>query len=404
MPKLTKRLIDKTKPSDERRWLWDTDVSGFGCCVHPTGRAVFYLKYRTSAGRVRKPKIGAYGDITLDQARKIARQWLAEAARGGDPSADRKASRAAPTVADLSDRYLREHARPHKKASSVRMDEINLRKHVLPALGPRKVAGLSHSDVVRLHQAVGKQAPGAANRVIALLSKMLNLAEKWGLREPGSNPCRHITKFREKKVERYLRPDEYKRLQAALRVATDENEVEPMASDLFRLVMFTGCRLGEIRELRRNDYDEHRRELILRDAKTGGRRVALADAAADVVERLLASRDGETPGGWMFPFPGRGSEPVSNGWIWYRWRFVRARAELNDLRIHDLRHAFASAAAEDGLSLTVIGKMLGHRTPATTARYAHLAEQHAAANRVASVIAGGNSNVVQLKKAGKRHE
>ena len=249
------------------------------------------------------------------------------------------------------------------------MDEMNLANHVVPALGSRKVREVTHAEIVRVHQRIGTRAPGAANRVLALLSKMFNLAEKWGLRESGTNPCRRVVKYRERKIERYVAPDEYERLEAVLTAAETEGRLHPAGALAFRLLMLTGCRLGEVLALRWGDIDYDRSQLILRDGKTGSRRVQLG---SNPLELLRAYRTRARPLGWVLPRPGREGERLTADWMWTRWRWIRRRAGVPDLRIHDLRHGFASAGAEEGMSLPMIGALLGHKSPATTARYTHL--------------------------------
>ena len=204
--KLTKRIVEATKPGAQDIILWDTELRGFGSKVTPKGKRVYFAYYRTPEGQQRRPKIGDHDPMTCEQARNIARQWLANARAGSDVSATRKAEREAPTVADLAKRYLVEHAEPKKKPRSVASDRTLLRLHILPALGGMKAAAVSRAEVNKLHHAMHR-SPGAANRMLALLSKMFNLAEKWGLRPDGSNPCRHVEKNAERKIERYLTAD-----------------------------------------------------------------------------------------------------------------------------------------------------------------------------------------------------
>src|SRR4051794_10068023 len=207
--RLTKRVID-TIPTDRERIVFDSDLPGFGVRVLPSGLKSFIVQYRNGDGRTRRLALGTYSDaFTVDQARKKATAELTKVAEGGDPSADRRKDHVAETVEALAARYLTEYARRHKKRRSVEEDARNLRLHVVPALGARKVRALTRQDIEGLLAKLGVGPDGKpmlvrANRVHALLSKMLSVAEEWKIRPAGSNPCRGISKYREKKHERYM--------------------------------------------------------------------------------------------------------------------------------------------------------------------------------------------------------
>lgn len=204
MPKLIKRVVDAAAVRDREYFIWDDEIRGFGLRVLPSGCRTYLIQYRAGR-RTRRLNLGPHGVLTPAAARRKAAELLAEALNGGDPSLDRKA--AGVTVADLAQRYLREHAATKKKPSSAASDRRNLRKHVLPALGHLPIAQVARADIARLHHRMRK-TPGAANRVVALVSKMMNLAEQWGLRPDGSNPCRHVERYPEKRIERFLSTSE----------------------------------------------------------------------------------------------------------------------------------------------------------------------------------------------------
>jgi integrase len=355
----------------------DLDVPGLRLVVYPSGRKVWSLYYRAADGRQRRPVLGDATALLPDDARKLARGLLGDVARGQDPSEERTARREAPTVGDLADRYIREHAVPHKKPSSVRADRRNLRLHVLPALGRRKVRDVTTADVEALQHAMVK-TPGAANRTQALLSRMFTLAERWGMRPQHSNPCHGIVRYRERQLHRDLSELELARLGQAL--AEDEQAGgNPVALAAIRFLLFTGLRRGEVLSLWWSDVDEARALVYLRDSKTGARLVPLNGPALAVLSSLERRHDnahvfaGSTPG-----------QPLHDvNKPWYR---VRLRAGLVGTRLHDLRHSFASHAAAGGLGLPVIGRLLGHRVSATTARYAQVADDPA---RRATEAVGG---------------
>lgn len=401
MPRLTKRLIDSLKPRDRDYVVWDSDVKGFGARVRPSGKITYVLKYRVGGGRsgtIRKPAIGTHGSITADQARAIARQWLAEVARGGDPSGQRQERRRGPTVASLCERYLREHAEPYKRPSSVIEDRRLIEKRVVPALGQKQVHAITRDDVSRLHGGL-RSTPYEGNRVLALVSKMLNLAEQWGLRPDGSNPCRHVKKFREAKRERFLSIDELARLGEALARAERDNAEVSSAIAAIRLLLFTGCRLSEILTLRWNEVDLANARLRLTESKTGPKVIHLSAPALEVLASIPRHDDN------AFVVAGRkpGTHLVNLRKSWYR---IRKQAGLIDVRVNDIRHTYASAGAAAGLSLPMIGKMLGHTQAATTQRYAHLAAdpvkqavETVAANIAAAMRGDEIAEVVALSKA-----
>jgi integrase len=238
MPKLTKRTVEAIQHEAEGDLVvWDSELPGFGVRVWPSGKRVYILKYRTQDGRQRKATLGPHGPLTTEHARAQALQWLGDAHKGGDPARAKTDARRSLTVASLCEQYLEEHARPKKKPSSVKSDEALIRLHVLPHLGNLKVPSIERSDISQLHHSM-RVTPGAANRTLALLSKMFNLAEKWGLRPDGSNPCRHVERYRERKFERFLSNEELARLGIALADAEHENVEMPSVITAIRLLLF----------------------------------------------------------------------------------------------------------------------------------------------------------------------
>ncbi len=361
--RLTKRLIDAAQYEGGTDYRWDDGLPSFGIRVYPSGRKSFVVAYRVM-GRKRIMVLGRYGVLTLDQARRRARKVLAEASDGNDPSRDRQALRDAPTVADLAKRFLTDHA-PKKKSSSIRDDRRMWKLHILTRLGRRKVSDITRDDIDRLHSRM-RETPYAANRVLALLSKAFNLAEVWGWRPDASNPCRHVKPYKEEKRERYLSAAELTRLGAVLDAIEHERVELPGVATAIRLLLLTGCRLNEILSLRWTDVDFERGCLYLADSKTGKRSVLLNRGAI----RMLSCAERIAGNPFVIPGKRQGRHLVN---LSKPWRRIRERAGIPDVRLHDLRHTFGSFGAGAGLSLPLIGKMLGHSQPATTARYAHLA-------------------------------
>ncbi len=386
--KITKRSVDALKPTDSAEAvLWDTELKGFGVRVQRGGAKSYILHYRAGRGRgapLRKLTIGRHGSPwTPDNARGEARRLLGMVEGGADPAADKIARKEAPTIAELAERFLAEHADAKRKASTALEYRRLLDKIILPALGKRKVADISRHDVTRLHHGL-RDGPYQANRVIAIISKMFNLAERWGLRSDGSNPCRHVEKFYERKRERMLSPAELARLGDALTAYGGS----PYAVAAVKLLVFTGARLGEVLGLKWEWIDFERGEARLPDSKSGAKTLHLPPPALAVLAEL-PRLDGNPH---VIVGKREGAALVN---LEKPWRAIRAAAGLDDVRLHDLRHAFASVAASSGMGLPIIGKLLGHAQAATTHRYAHLASdplKSAAAEvagKIAAAMAGG---------------
>ena len=369
--RLTKRVIDSAQPAERRYVIHDASLPGFRLVVSPSGRKSFSIRYRVGGGRsgtLREPTIGTYGPMTVDAARRIANEWLLAASRGEDPSLARKSAREAPLMSQLFERYLQEHARPHKKPASIKEDTSIIEERLLPFFGRKKVAEVARADVAKFHAAMSA-TPTRANRCVALLSKAFNLAEVWGMRPDGSNPCRQLKKYKETSRKRFLSPAELGRLGEALRRA-ERGELEPMMpSAIFaiRLLVLTGLRSGEVRSLRWSWIDVKAGRINLPDSKTGEKSVVLNAPALAVLSSI--PRIDDNPYVLVGAKPGAAIVNVKTPWA-----KIRAAAGLDDVRIHDLRHSFAAVGAGSGQSLHIVGSLLGHTQAQTTRRYAHLAD------------------------------
>jgi integrase len=443
--KITKRAVDALEANASgETTLWDSDVKGFGVRARSGGARTYVLRYRPGGGGRNAPlrtfTIGRHGSPwTPDTARAEAKRLLGLVEDGADPAADHVARREAPTINDLAARFLAEHAEAKRKDRTAAEYRRLIEKLILPEIGKRKVADVTRHEIAKLHHA-HRATPYQANRVLAVLRKMFNLAERWGMRSDGSNPCRHVEKFAEQSRERMLSGDELARLGEAL----SAYEGSPHVAAAVKLLVFTGARLGEILGLHWDWIDFERGEARLPDSKTGAKTVHLAPPALAVLADLprlqgnphviIGLKDGAALVNLEKPW--RAIRERATVCLWRdgedravaklveslardlereptvqecrkaaREAKVKLPAGLTDVRLHDLRHAFASVAAASGMGLPIIGKMLGHAQAATTARYAHLAPDpvKAAAAAVAGRIAGamqgakGNAEVTRLR-------
>ena len=380
MGKLTKRFIEAALPKDKAYILWDGDIPGFGVRVMPSGRKSFVLQYRIGR-RSRTMSLGYTMVITPDKARGMAITHLAAIEDNRDPLADRDDHREALTVRELALRFDAEHIAVHLKPLTAAEYRRSLSKAILPFFGRCLIAEVTREEIARFRHKC-RHTPYFANRCLAILSKMFNLAELWGLRPDGSNPCRHIRKYKESRRERFLSAAELRRVGQVLSEMEAERVEMAPALVAVRLLILTGCRLSEILTLKWEHVDLDAGVLNLPDSKTGAKVVYLGQPAVEMLRAAPQLHDnpwviwGRKPGAHLY-----GLQDV--------WERVRARAGLKDARIHDLRHTFASAAVAAGLGLPMIGKLLGHTQVQTTARYAHLAANpvKAAADAVGSNLA-----------------
>ncbi|WP_417784188.1 tyrosine-type recombinase/integrase [Terasakiella pusilla] len=406
--KITKTKVDALQPSDKDVVYWDVDLKGFCVKVTPKGRKVYYAYYRV-AGQQRRPSLGVHGQVTAAQAREQAQQILAAASRGEDYSQNKQENRQSMTFKQYAAIYMSDEAPKTKRESTIQTDRLNLENHLLPALGTKKLNMISKADVSRLHSAM-KNIPGAANRTFALLSHMMTVAERLGYRSDNTNPCSHLVKYKLKKHERYLSDEELKAVAEALKESEVYRLEMQSVIDAIRLLIFTGCRMREVTTLRWADVDLVNGRLKLQTSKTGAKDVYLSVPAQEVLTSIQRVRDNP----YVFVGKKQGAHLVNLRKPWLR---ICARATvfllmadteagpeiaqlcgesgvsptldevgelysslgvdlpvgLTGVRIHDLRHSFASVAVSHGVPLAMIGKLLGHASTSMTEKYAHLA-------------------------------
>jgi integrase len=384
-------------PASGNRIEYDAELKGFGCRITAAGARSFILNYRTRSGRERRYTIGQHPAWKVAAARTEAARLKHLIDLGGDPLADLELGRTAPTVADLCARYETDHL-PKKRASSQRDDRSKIARDILPALRHRKLAEVTFTDVDTIHRAItARGSPYAANRTVALLSKMFSLAERWGWIPKGSNPAQGIERNQEVKRHRYLAADELERLTEALAKHPDQH-----AANIIRLLLLTGARRGEVLAARWDQFDLTIGVWVKPGATTKQKtdhRVPLSAPA----RRLLSDLYAEAGEGAEHVFPG-GRDNRHRVEIKRAWRDLCKAAAIDGARMHDLRHTYASMLASANISLPTIGALLGHTQPQTTARYAHLFDDplRAATERVGALVErNGSADVTPLVRGTK---
>jgi integrase len=411
MPRITKRIVDAIRPDPAGHdvFVWDSGsgaLTGFGIRMKPSGAASYVVQYRTGEGRTRRLAIGKIGTLTPDEARALAREKLAAAAKGADPSAERHAARAAMTVAELCDLYLADAA-PRVKASTLKMDHSRIERHVKPLLGRRSVRSLTIEDIEKLQLdiAAGKTArprsgrgvtrggKGVAARTVGMLGTILEFARRRRL--IAVNPARGVPKLPEGKQRRFLDRDEIKKLGAAIREAEAKAIEAPAGLAAIRFLLLTGLRRMEALALEWEWINTRSRCIRFPDTKSGPQVRPIGAAAVSFLEALPRN-----PGA-RFVFAAERGDGHFVGLPRVLARLC-ARAKLAGVTIHVLRHSFAATAAEMGFSELTIAGLLGHTVPGVTARYAHVPDRAllAAADqvsaRIAAALAGAADNVIAL--------
>lgn len=416
--KITKRSVDAAQPGDVERFLWDTELAGFGLRVWPSGRKTFVAQFRVSGGRNgrgRRMTVGTYPTLTVDEARVQARSYLARAMLGDDPAKDRDRARAAETVNDLVDLWLKEAAHRNRRTgaerspSSVNDEKGRIEAHVRPLIGGRRLIELGRSDVEKFRDQVTRGdskgdrrtksrgvarvrgGNGAATRTVRLLSSIFAFGVDQGLLL--DNPVRGVRLTPGKPKNRFLSEVELQRL--GLTLATMEQEgCHPFPVAVIRLLALTGARRNEITALKWSEVDFDNSMLRLRTSKTGAKTIPLAPPAKEILIGLPRMEGAS----FLFPAASGGGHIQNVGRV---WSTIRGRADLKDVRLHDLRHTFASFGAARGFGLPVIGALLGHHQMSTTQRYAHLADDpvRAAADRIGGTIAAAMSRITVPDKS-----
>ena len=387
---LTKRSVDAIAPGAKAFIAFDSQLHGFGVRVMPSGVKTFVFEYRPNGGgravAKRRLKLGRFGPLTVDEAREKARRAYARVELGVDPAAEKAEQRAAVTVGGLINSFIAEHVETKCKEGTAESHRVALEK-LRAAYGGLKAESLTRPQLAALHAKM-RSHPYAANRFLAVVSKAFNWAGRRGFVPETHNPASRIERYREKQRERFLNSVELSRLGEVLREAessglawaVDETKpnakhapresnrrriLDPYAVAAIRLLILTGARLREILHAKWEHVDFERGVLLLPESKTEKRTIYLCAAALEILAGLPRMI------GNAYVFPG-GVEGKPRADLKKPWAAIAKAAGLERVRIHDLRHSFASVGAGAHMGLPIIGKLLGHSQPATTARYAHL--------------------------------
>lgn len=403
---MPERLDDKVvrrleAPVTGNRITYDEDVKGFGIRITTAGAKAFILNYRLG-GQERRITIGSFPDWTVTAAREQAKNLKRKVDVGQDPMGERHKERAAPTVADLAQLYRELHLQ-RKRPSSRRNDEVIMSRHILPALGKRRLADMRRTEIAALHREISKTAPIAANRCLAVLSKMFSvgIAEEWCI----DNPVKKVERNPENKRNKYLSPAAIARLAEALLAHSDRT-----AANALRLLLLTGARRGETLLAAWDQFDLVAGVWTKPGAHTKTateHRVPISVPAIALLTEMRAGADPTCP----YVFPRGRSVDAKGRAVWAPltsinrnvWASVCKTAGIEGFRVHDLRHCFASILASSGLSLPIIGALLGHTQPSTTARYSHLLDDplRAATERVGAVVTAAGrpaADVVPIRR------
>lgn len=391
--RLTKTLVDELQPPEKgQAFVWDSEVPGFAVRATPSGAKAWIVQMRVRGGKERRMTIGFCNKVPLDKARQEARKVLATADLGRDPAQERKEAREVkpdlnPTLSEFATRWLDEVAGRRNRAGTLKNRRLLLKNHILPVLGEKRLADIRRKDIEDMHHRISQSFPVAANRAVSLCSAIFSTAERWGMLT--ENAATKIERNMEEGRERYLTSDEITRLHTGL----DQSQAQDSA-DVVRLLLLTGARVGEVLAMQWAHLDLTIGLWVKPAATTKQNRihrVPLSPAAVTVLAKRQSAQQAKQRKGELLPwvFPGDGANGHMTT-IRTFWSAVCRRAGIEGVRVHDVRHTFASLLVSSGESLPVVGALLGHTQAKTTSRYAHLQDEalRKAAARVANITAG----------------
>ena len=364
--KLTKSAVDAAQPQAEAVELRDTLVPGFLCKITPAGRKVFMLQNRTNAGERRKPSLGLYGELTVEQARSLAQEWLAQVRRGGDPAAEKAEARQAPTVKELCTKFMEDYSKKRNKLSTQAGYQAVINRNIIPLLGRKKVQDVKRPEIAGLMEKLSyKQTE--ANKVFSVLRKMFNMAEVWGYRPDGTNPCRHVPMFPAGKSTHLISDEEMGNLFRQLdKIESEglENYVIPLG---IRLQFEFAGRRSEIIALEWNWVDLQNRRVVWPDSKTGGMSKPMSEEAY----RLLSTAPRQEGSRYVLPSPSHAGKHLTTGEYYGGWSRALKAAGATHVGTHGIRHRSATDIANSGIPVKVGMALTAHKTVVMFMRYVH---------------------------------
>ena len=364
--KLTKSAVDAAQPQAEAVELRDTLVPGFLCKITPAGRKVFMLQYRTNAGERRKPSLGLYGELTVEQARSLAQEWLAQVRRGGDPAAEKAEARQAPTVKELCTKFMEDYSKKRNKLSTQAGYQAVINRNIIPLLGRKKVQDVKRPEIAGLMEKLSyKQTE--ANKVFSVLRKMFNMAEVWGYRPDGTNPCRHVPMFPAGKSTHLISDEEMGNLFRQLdKIESEglENYVIPLG---IRLQFEFAGRRSEIIALEWNWVDLQNRRVVWPDSKTGGMSKPMSEEAY----RLLSTAPRQEGSRYVLPSPSHAGKHLTTGEYYGGWSRALKAAGATHVGTHGIRHRSPTDIANSGIPVKVGMALTAHKTVVMFMRYVH---------------------------------
>ncbi|GGC10382.1 integrase [Oxalicibacterium flavum] len=393
--KVTKSAVDAAQPQAQAVELRDTLVPGFLCKITPAGRKVFMLQYRTNAGERRKPALGQYGELTVEQARSLAQEWLAQVRRGGDPAADKAAARTAPTVKELCVKFMEDYSKVRNKPSTQEGYQSVIDRNIVPMLGRMKVQDVKRPDVAAMMKKMAHK-PADANRTFSVIRRMFNLAEVWGYRPDGTNPCRHVPMFPNGKATHLISDEDMGKLFRQLdRIEAEglENYVIPLA---IRLQFEFAGRRGEIVTLQWDWVDFENRRVVWPDSKTGGMSKPMSEEAY----RLLSTVPRQDNCPYVLPSPTHPGQHLTTGEYYNGWSRALKAAGAAHVGTHGIRHRSATDIANSGIPVKVGMALTAHKTVAMFMRYVHTEDDPV--RKAAELVANRRKTVVAGKQPGQQ--
>lgn len=389
--KLTKRIVESARPSPSDVILRDSIVPGFMCKLTPKGRKVFMVQYRTKTGGRRKPSLGLFGELTVDQARQLAQDWLTEVRRGEDPGGKKARERQAPSVKDLCKKFIADYSKAHNKPSTQDSYQRIIDGRIVPSLGRKKAHEVTRADVIDLMKRMEK-TPSAANHVLSCLRKMFNMAELWNMRPDGSNPCRHVRKYPERGKTRLIADEEMRKLFAYLDRAEIEGLENPTLLLAIRLQFEFAARRSEVMLLQWDWIDFDRRRIVWPDSKTGD----ISKPMSEEAYRLLSAAPRYDGSPYVCPSLFDRARHMTPNAYYSGWRGILSRAGLPHVGTHGIRHRAATDIANSGIPVKVGMALTAHKTVTMFMRYVHTEDDPVRA--AAELVTNRRKTVVEARE------